>query len=170
VVETAPGSLIRLSADRFIDAVVGMTDEQWSYRPRNGGWTASEVTEHVTIANRNIFLLLEKRLESPVPGLQGVSDDEIPYLFYRGDEPPDVAAPTGIWTDIAAAAKALDASADDLATWANTTELDLRAHGVVHPAFGALDAHQWLLFAHAHTERHRAQVIGLERQAGFPSK
>jgi len=39
-----------------------------------------------------------------------VDDEEIPYLFYRGDEPPHVAAPTGTWIDRAVALADLDAS------------------------------------------------------------
>ena len=32
---------------------------------------------------------------------------------------------------------------------------------VPHPVFGLMDGLQWVLFAAAHTERHRAQLIGL---------
>ena len=39
-----------------------------------------------------------------------VDDEEIPYLVYRGDEPPHVAAPTGTWTDRAVALADIDAS------------------------------------------------------------
>ncbi len=168
MVRAEPGSLIRLSTDRLVSAVTRMSKEQWSYRPPEGGWTVSEVTEHVALANRNVFLLLDKGLESPLREPLGVSDDEIPYLFYRGDEPPNVATPTGTWPEIGAATDALIASADALVSWARMTELDLHAYGATHPAFGMLDAHQWLLFAHAHTERHRAQVIGIERRTDFP--
>jgi hypothetical protein len=42
---------------------------------------------------------------------------------------------------------------------------DLRAIGTPHPVFGLLDGVQWLLFAGAHTERHRAQLIGLVKLA-----
>lgn len=89
-----------------------------------------------------------------------MTDDEIPYLFYRGDEPPNVSQPTGAWTEIDAAVTALSTSADALIDWYRETDLDLRAWGAAHPVFGVLDAHQWLLFAQAHTERHRAQVVG----------
>ncbi len=35
--------------------------------------------------------------------------------------------------------------------------------------FGVMDGVQWLLFAGAHTERHRRQLLGFERRADFPS-
>jgi len=95
------------------------------------------------------------------PGATSVLDVEIPYLFYRGDEPPTVATPTGTWTDPVDAARRLAASVDAIASWARATSLDLRDVGVRHPVFGVLDGMQWLLFATAHVERHRAQAIGV---------
>jgi len=99
-----------------------------------------------------------------------VADDEIPYLFYRGDEPPNVSTPTGSWTDIDSATEQFAASAESLATWYAESDLDLRAYAAPHPVFGTLDAMQWLLFAQAHIERHRAQVIGLTQRPGFPPR
>jgi hypothetical protein len=47
--------------------------------------------------------------------------------------------------------------------------VDLRGVAVPHPVFGLLDGVQWLFFAAAHTERHRAQLIGLKRHCNFPA-
>jgi hypothetical protein len=146
-----------------------MSEAQWLFKPASDAWSASEVTEHVSMANRRIHGRLANGLE-PLAGPPGVADDEIPYLFYRGDEPPNVSTPTGSWTDIGSAAAQFAASAESLATWYAESDLDLRAYGAPHPAFGTLDAMQWLLFAQAHIERHRAQVIGLTRRPGFPPR
>jgi hypothetical protein len=43
---------------------------------------------------------------------------ERPYLFFAGDEPPDVARPTGAWTDRGDCVARLSASADALIAWA----------------------------------------------------
>jgi len=63
-------------------------------------WSIGEVAEHVAIVNRRILRRLSTLLAAePLAGRSlGVIDEEIPYLFYRGDEPPNVAAPTGAWT------------------------------------------------------------------------
>jgi len=124
-----------------------------------------DVAEHVTIANRGILARLSKTIEgSPIRGrAPGVIDDEIPYLFYRGDEPPNVATPTGAWTSWKEVQPTFLESATALRSWVEATTLDLRAYGVPHPVFGLLDGMQWILFAAAHTERHRAQLIGLGR-------
>ena len=153
--------MLRRSTERFVAHIADLTDDRWQRRPEHRGWNASEITEHVTSASRGIHMVLNGRLEELGQRARGVDDDEIPYLFYRGDEPPNVAAPTGTWTDPRAARKELEAAADALLEWHRRSDLDLRSVGAPHPVFGILDAAQWLLFAQAHTERHRAQLIGL---------
>jgi hypothetical protein len=64
-----------------------------------------------------------------MPGPLGVADDEIPYLFFTGDEPTGIATPTGEWTDLSAATIEFDARAQDIIDFAAQTDLDLRAYG-----------------------------------------
>ena len=161
---------IRRRTDRFISTFVLMSDAQWRYRPAPGAWSVSEVVEHVAIANGNMLDRLTKRLTTPLSAPLGVADDEIPYLFYGGDEPPNVATPTGTWMNIAEAAETFDDAASALISWADRTDLDLRTYGAAHPIFGVLDGLQWLLFAGAHTERHRRQLLGYQRRPDFPTK
>lgn len=162
------GALMRRRTDRFLECVGGMTGEQWLYRPPSGGWSVSEVTEHVATSNRGVLGRLRNGLETPLPGPLGVADDEIPFLFYLGDEPPGVATPTGEWTDLSTAVAEFDTRAQAVVDFAAETDLDLREHGCSHPIFGVLDGAQWLLFAGAHTERHRRQLIGYQLQPDFP--
>lgn len=162
-------AMIRRNTTRFLDTFVGMPESQWSYRPRAGTWSVSEVVEHVAISHRGIFKRLSAGLTTPMAEPLGIADDEIPYLFYVGDEPPNVSTPTGTWDDIGQAAAAFAASAAGLTDWADATDLDLRAHGAAHPIFGRLDAMQWLLFAGAHSERHRMQLVGYRARPDFPA-
>ncbi|MBY0276295.1 DinB family protein [Candidatus Binatia bacterium] len=156
------------ATDRFV-RTVSVGPEQWRYAP-SGGWSLSRITEHVAISCDNIAQLLRSHLASrPIErGATGVLDVEIPYLFYRGDEPPSVATPTGTWTDPDDAVARLVASADAIIVWSRATKLGLRSFGVRHPVFGVLDGVQWLLFAAAHLERHRAQALGVKSLADLP--
>jgi len=155
---------LREATERMLAELTRVTDAQWSIRTAPDQWSVAQVAEHVAISNRNICRMLMKRLlVSPLGDrTTDVTDAEIPYLFYRGDEPPDVAAPTGDWMK-AHAAQELDASARAIVEWAQGANTDLRSVGIAHPVFGLLDGIQWLLFAAAHTERHRAQILGLRR-------
>ena len=162
-------TLLHESADRFVDGIAGMSEGQWLFKPASDAWCPSEVTEHLSIANRGIHGRLAKGL-AILAGPRGVADDEIPYLFYRGDEPPNVSTPTGSWIEVDAAIAQFAASTETLVTWYAESDLDLRAYGAPHPVFGTLDALQWLLFAQAHIERHRAQVIGITQRPAFPPR
>ena len=157
--------LLRDTTERFVHQCNLASSAQWNSRPKPEAWSMGDVAEHVTIANRGILARLSKTLEgSPIGGrAPGVIDDEIPYLFYRGDEPPNVATPTGAWTSWKEVQPTFLESATALRSWVEATTLDLRAYGVPHPVFGLMDGMQWVLFAAAHTERHRAQLIGLGR-------
>lgn len=158
------GDRVQLVTERFIAAIDALTVAAWGERRASGGWSASEITEHVALANGGIARRLTDGL-TPLVGATGVTDDEIPYLFYRGDEPPNVAAPTGTWTDRGDARTAVRTSAAAVVESLTRPDLDLRAVGAPHPVFGVLDGVQWALFAAAHSERHRAQLFSLARIA-----
>lgn len=159
--------LVDEAAARFAAQCERASERQWTFRPDAGAWSMADVAEHVCIANRGILGRLSKSLlDASLAGrVPDVIDPEIPYLFYRGDEPPGVATPTGTWGPWVSVAGIFRQSFSAIHEWADATRIDLRAYGVMHPVFGVLDGVQWLLFIAAHTERHRAQVIGLEREA-----
>ena len=162
---------VREAGERLVAECARASTAQWLFRPALDAWSMSHVAEHVAIANGNLHALLAKRLlASPLEGrTPDVLDLEIPYVFYRGDEPPNVGKPTGTWTDPRAALEKLAASAHAIVAWGEATDADLRRFGAPHPAFGLLDGVQWLLFAAAHMERHRSQVIGLRRAPAHPA-
>jgi uncharacterized damage-inducible protein DinB len=162
---------IRKASERFLAEGATASAKQWTFRPMPGQWSMAEVTEHVAIANQGILRVLSQHLQGSGLGAAkpDVIDDEIPYLFYRGEEPPNVGTPTGTWTALPEAAKAFGASVQPLLDWVAAADFDLRQCGVPHPVFGLMDGVQWLLFAVAHTERHRAQLVGLRRHKDFPS-
>ena len=159
---------IREATERFVAECSSATDGQWSFCPAPGAWSMAHVAEHVAISNGNLHSVLSKRLlESPMQSRRAdVLDVEIPYLFYRGDEPPNLATPSGTWTDRQRALDSVNGSSAKILEWTDAVARDLREVGVVHPVFGLMDGVQWLLFAAAHYERHRAQLIGLKSRAG----
>lgn len=151
---------------RFIEVVGGIDAQAFLVRPQDAGpWSVSEVVEHVGIANETILAVVSKRLE-PMTGPPDLTDEEMPYLFYGGEEPPNVGTPMGTWTDIDDALSRLDATATALSCWAAEAPFDLRSQGARHFAFGTLDAAQWLRFSAVHTWRHRRQVMKVRQDLG----
>jgi uncharacterized damage-inducible protein DinB len=154
------------ATQRLIDVVAGIDAEAFVTRSADAGpWSVSEVVEHVGIANRNILGVVSTRLEL-MTGPSDLMDEEMPYLFYGGEEPPNVGKPTGAWTDIDDALSRLDSTARELGGWAADASFDLRSRGARHFAFGTLDAAQWLRFSAVHTWRHRRQVMQVRRALG----
>lgn len=150
------------ASERFAAQCESSTALQWQHRPSSSDWSMGDVAEHLTIANGNIA----KRLSTLMPlgeRRSEVIDDEIPYLFYRGDEPPTVATPSGDWSSWADHAEEYRRSVRAILRAVENTSYDLRTYGAAHPVFEMLDGAQWLLFSGAHTERHRSQLIGLQR-------
>lgn len=133
---------IEEATERFVDELVGVGGQQWMAKPELDQWSLSEVVEHVTIVNRNLLARLDSLGPIDVP--PDITDEEMPYLFYNAVEPPNVARPSGTWTELDAAVDQLRSSASALGAWADSATVDLRSHGLLHPVFGMLDGAQWL--------------------------
>lgn len=150
------------ASDRFAAQCESATAQEWAHRPSPSDWSMGDVAEHLTIANGNIAKRLST-LSELGDGRPAVIDEEIPYLFYRGDEPPNVAAPTGTWSSWGEHFEAYRHSVQAMVSAAANVQRDLRMYGAPHPVFGMLDGVQWIMFAGSHTERHRSQLMGLLR-------
>ena len=81
---------------------------------------------------------------------------------------PEVLKPTNKWPTREALVKDFNAARDKTIAWVKSTQEDLRAHAGPHPAFGPLDAHQWVLLLAGHSARHTAQIEEVETAAGYP--
>jgi DinB superfamily len=155
--------LIEAAADRLVRQCEGTVEPAWSWRPASNAWSVADVVEHVTISHGNTLRALGglRALDRATQ----VDDVEIPYLFYRGEEPTGIASPTGAFlADRPAALRAFADSVARLKAHDLATHADLRGVGRPHPMFEVMDGIQWLLFTAAHLERHRAQIIGLQMQ------
>jgi hypothetical protein len=155
------------SSDRYLSRLDGIDADQWSFHPAAGAWSPSEITEHAVFALRSFGGLLRERLE-PLAEPVALADVEIPYFFYGGDEDPSTGAPTGKWTDIERARASFTGATDAIVEWHAACPADLRAVGFADAHYGLLDGTQWILFAAAHTARHRAQLVQVQHHADYP--
>lgn len=155
------------SARRTVQTCEGIDAVTWVAQPPHRRHSISEVFEHVTLSIDLFRARLEKILASPegAAAFSTYEDEEIPHLFERVDEPPGIAAPTGAWTDRDAALQKFGDAVAALVATAQSGSINMRTRGASHPIFGPMDGVQWALFAAAHTERHRSEIIGLSRLA-----
>lgn len=159
---TALASFDRASA-RTVATCVDVPAQDWATRPAGRRHAIAEVLEHMALSNDLFGARLRKIAEAPARDTPYaiLHDDEIPHLFERVDEPPGIAEPTGAWTDVADAVRAFERSAAGVSSCVDLDDAQFRRRGARHPVFGPLDGVQWALFAAAHTERHRSEIIGL---------
>jgi DinB superfamily len=153
--------LFERAANRAILTCQAIPTELWQGSASRSD-SFADVLEHMAIANeltsRRFKTLIGR--ESDESFSSSVEDDEIPHLFWRAPEPPGLAVPTGTWNDQDEAIERFRVGAASLAELAKGEYGDMRRKGDRHPIFGFLDGVQWALFAAAHTERHRAGILG----------
>src|ERR1700719_3894038 len=59
-------SHMHASRKLFLDAVAGLTPEQWNFKPGPDRWSVAECAEHITISEDVIFGMIQNQtLKSP---------------------------------------------------------------------------------------------------------
>lgn len=147
------------AARRFLATSAGLDQARWA-AARSGRPRIADIAEHAAISNQLFIARLARLATAPdSPSPSPLEDGEIAHLFERAAEPPGIAVPTGDWTEQAAALPRLAAAFAVPA--APDPGIDMRRRLAPHPLFGPMDGVQWALFAAAHAERHRSEIIGL---------
>jgi hypothetical protein len=59
----------------------------------------------------------------------------------------------------------------DIVDFARESQIAWKEHTIVHPfpAFGTLNAYQWLIYVPLHTIRHNQQIAEVKASLGYPS-
>ena len=158
---------------KFLKSVEGLSDAQWKFKAGPDRWSIAEVAEHIALSESLILGMIEGQvLKAPAkkPG-EGITDEKlIAGVTDRSQkaQAPEVLKPTNKWPTREALVKDFNASRDKTIAWLKSTQEDLRAHAAPHPAFGPLDAHQWILLLAGHSARHTAQIEEVKTAAGYP--
>ena len=130
------------------------------------GWSVLQIAEHVAICEEAIFGLVRERIAvmPPNPGLrrklQWTDQSLVDRISITTEKAisPEQMLPTGRFKSVDEAAAAFAQSRALTVEYAATTDDDLRARVLPHPALGPLDGVQWLLFQASHSLRHAHQV------------
>jgi len=157
----------------FLKSVEGLTDAQWKFKAGADRWSIAEVAEHIALSESLILGMIEGQvLKAPAkkPG-EGITDEKlIAGVTDRSQkaQAPEVLKPVNKWATRDALVKDFSAERAKTMAWLKATGEDLRAHAAPHPAFGPLDAHQWILLLAGHSARHTAQIEEVKTSAGYP--
>ena len=160
----------------FLDAVDGLTPEQWNFKTAPNRWSIAECAEHIAISEDFISGLARNTiLKSPAAPekrkLVKTTDEQLVVAVLDRSQKfqaPEAIAPAKRWATPSEAVAHFKTSRDANIAYIETTSDELRSHFMPHPAFGMLDAFQWLLLMSGHTERHTLQILEVKSDPNYP--
>jgi uncharacterized damage-inducible protein DinB len=165
--------LLQKSEQELLQAITGLTDEQWAFKPGPDRWSVGEVVEHIVLADALLFETAIKSLDGrPDPKWEAtLSKTEVlrkalPNRSRRVDAPAAI-RPSQTLTRAALLSRFKEQRSRTVA-YAKETDKPLKAHTAGNPFFGDLNAHQWLLYIPLHHLRHNQQIVEVKASAGFP--
>jgi Protein of unknown function (DUF664). len=155
-------------------ATKGLSEQQWNFKPATNRWSVAEIVEHIAAAEDMIFeTVRDKVMATPAisPSADFKADDE----FILKNVPdrtskfpaPEPLIPSKRFGSSQDSLKHFEASRAKTLSFAKETK-GLREHAMDSPLGKKFDAHQWLLFLGAHSERHTKQLNEVKADPGFP--
>jgi hypothetical protein len=156
-----------------IEAVKGLSEAQFNFKPAPDRWSIAETLEHIGIVEDAVLNGVRARLEKgPAPAadrdakqVDAMLLEKVPDRSWKVQAPPQL-SPTGHTTPAASLERFL-ASRQQMVNWLKS-DSDLRGHVVDHPVFGPMDGYQWILAAAGHSERHTKQILEVKADPNFP--
>ncbi|MGA9475237.1 MAG: DinB family protein [Terriglobales bacterium] len=167
---------LRATHDAFLQAIAGLSEKQWTFKPAPDRWSVAEVSEHIAVAESSIFGLVQSKFMAgpPTPERRAevkVTDEvileRVPDRSHKV-QAPEFLKPTGRFADRAAVTKAFEDARKNTMDYVKTTQDDLRDHFGPHPMLGTMDAYQWILLISAHSARHTKQIEEVKADPNFP--
>lgn len=147
--------------------VSNLTEEQADFLPEGGKWTVAQIVEHIAKVNDGMTKISAKLLsKAQTEGKKSDGKVKLSEAFLQGVakvaeqklEAPEIVHPEGTQT-IAESLKAIDQNRQNLE---NLRLLFETVEGTEvkfpHPAFGEINAHDWLALIGGHEFRHIKQI------------
>jgi len=159
-----------------LDAVSGLSDAQWSFKPAPDKWSVGECVEHLLLIEEKRTPALESQLkEKPEEGwaAKTTANTEVleTALVNRSFKVKALEefTPAGKLARAEALERYKKARAKTVEL-ASNAEAPFKSHFAQHPFFGALNGYQVVLVIGLHNMRHNQQIAEVMADAGFPKK
>lgn len=164
------------SRKEFLAATDGVSDAQWKWKPAPERWSVGEVAEHVVLAEASLFANVTRAMAAPVNAewearTKGKTEMIEMVMAPRlgKAQAPEALVPQGGMTQDQVRERFLQQRMT-VDKFAQETTAALKEHTAEHPfpAFGTLNAYQWLIYVPLHTMRHDKQIAEVKATAGYP--
>lgn len=158
----------------FLDSIADVSPEQWVFKPAPEVWSIAEVAEHIVLSENLIKGASKSAVKMGKPATAPKVKDEfiLEVVVDRSKkaQAPEALKPTNQWKSKDEIIAEFKKRRDDTIEYVKTTEDDLRANVLPHPALGPLDGYQWVLLLSSHSERHTMQLNEVKTKPGYPRK
>lgn len=175
-------TMIEQSRDRVLDLILGLSDEQWTFKQNPDRWSVAECTEHIVLSQRALLqaaqaalsgdpdLEWHERTATKAELLKRVLPNRQPFGRGGATAPQEI-RPSGDW-DRARAIREFYTVQGEVVAFVDTLPLDtpLKQHTFENPfpIFGWLNAYDWLIYIPLHTERHSRQIEEVQADENYP--
>lgn len=150
--------LLEYSQEGVEQSLKDLDEEFCSAKPTAGGWSITEIVEHLAIIEERVPRLLQTNLPAlePAPDApNGHWKDAELVQQVQSDikkvDAPEVVKPTGRYRSCHEALAAFNVLRQATLAYAASAPSYLCGRLLPHPLFGPLEGHQWLLALGAHT-------------------
>lgn len=157
------------------ESVAGLNETQLQFKPAEGGWSISQVLEHIVATEQMLLNNAIETLEKPAnperkEEIQTTDEELIRVMTDRSEkfDAPEMLQGEGKYNDTETAISEFMQIRNRVTATVNETSLeDLRNHISDSPG-GPIDAYQSFLFIAGHTARHTLQMEEVKAAQGFP--
>ena len=157
--------------DALVDSVVGLTAQQWEFKPSPDCWSISEIVEHVVLIEGRVHAIIGRMGEAPEPPPDW-DQAKVDTLVLRSVpnrstkiQAPAAVCPTQSWSRTEALERFFKSREQTIQLLSAPA---LRGHVLSHPILGPWDGYQWLVAAGAHGIRHTGQILEVKGSPNFP--
>jgi hypothetical protein len=170
--------LLEDSQRDFFEALDGLSETQWRWKPAPEQWSVGETAEHIVLAESLLFASVRRAVASPpnpewaeqTKGKTEVVTRVVPSRTGKAAAPDRIVPRAGLTP--AQVKEGFAAQRTDMVRFARDTQVALKEHTLAHPfpIFGMLHAYHWLLYVPLHTIRHNQQIAEVKAAPGYPAK
>jgi len=161
----------------FLDAIAGLTPEQWAWKPSPDRWSVAECAEHVTrteafLRDLTAGVVREPGTPAELAASHGRSGTLLAMIVDRSQrfQAPEPLNPEQQGEMRSQAAIVRDFNFERGRSYElAASHPDLEAYAKTHPAMQQpIDLAGWLYFLSGHVERHTKQIEEVKSTPGFP--
>ena len=170
--------LLEDSRREFFEALDGVSDAQWKWKPAPAQWSVGETSEHIVLAESLLFSSVRRAVASransdwaeQTKGKTDVVVRAVPTRLGKAAAPDRILPRAGMTP--AQVKERFAEQRADIVQFARETQVALKEHTLAHPfpIFGMLHAYQWLIYVPLHTMRHNQQIAEVKAAPGYPAK